>query len=355
MPVQILRAAILSVGMLIPAYNANAMIISLNDIGGAAPGTLAGNAFLEAASFWTSFLVDPIVVNLNVGFQALNASPNTLGQTVSTTQNHTYTTIKNALIADQTTIDDQTVVQHLQTTASLKFLSNNPQGTIALDANNSANNTYLSVNTALLKALDLMPNNSISDASITFNSLFSFDFDSSNGISSGNFDFVGIAIHEIGHALGFVSGVDIVDTYSGSGPNANQVSSFDNFVIYTVLDLFRFSDTSLNSGLGIQDLAIRSRGQYFSIDGGQTELASFSTGRYNGDGRQASHWRDNSGLGIMDPTFSAGQIGEVTAQDLLAFDAIGYDLAFPVSVSLPSGLALFTLGLSLLYFRKRWS
>ncbi|HWI86755.1 MAG TPA: NF038122 family metalloprotease, partial [Sphingomonas sp.] len=71
---------------------------------------------------------------------------------------------------------------------------------------------------------------------------------------------------------------------------------------------------------------------YFSVDGGLTALFGnkFSTGSFNGDGRQASHWKDAIGcsgqLGIMDPTFCYGQMGDVTALDLAAFDAIGWNL-----------------------------
>lgn len=52
------------------------------------------------------------------------------------------------------------------------------------------------------------------DGSITFNSKRTFDFDPSNGITAGQFDFVGTATHEIGHVLGFISGVDILDLNS---------------------------------------------------------------------------------------------------------------------------------------------
>ncbi|MBK7059844.1 MAG: hypothetical protein IPH51_04770 [Rubrivivax sp.] len=44
----------------------------------------------------------------------------------------------------------------------------------------------------------------ICDAFVQFNSNYAFDHDRSNGIGSGQFDFVGIAAHEIGHALGLI-------------------------------------------------------------------------------------------------------------------------------------------------------
>ena len=54
-------------------------------------------------------------------------------------------------------------------------------------------------------------------------------------------------------------------------------------------------------------------------------------GQFNGDGRQASHWKDTPacavGNGIMDPTFCFGQMGVVTGLDLAAFDAMGWNLS----------------------------
>src|SRR5262249_60028 len=45
-------------------------------------------------------------------------------------------------------------------------------------------------------------------------------------------------------------------------------------------------------------------------------------------GRQASHWKDNLGIGIMDPTsVPAGQANVITAQDIRAFDVIGWNVA----------------------------
>ena len=35
--------------------------------------------------------------------------------------------------------------------------------------------------------------------------------------------------------------------------------------------------------------------------------AAFSNGKNYGDGRQASHWKDSSGIGIMAPTASTGE------------------------------------------------
>src|SRR5262249_44836054 len=49
-----------------------------------------------------------------------------------------------------------------------------------------------------------------------------------------------------------------------------------------------------------------------------------------GDGRQASHWKDNLGIGIMDPTsVPAGQANVVTTRDIQALDVIGWNVVLP--------------------------
>ena len=137
----------------------------------------------------------------------------------------------------------------------------------------------------------------------------------------GAYDFVGVAAHEIGHALGFFSDVDRLDYY---GSTVWDALITEDYYLPTTLDLFRF--TSLSAAYGLRDFTAGAREQFFSIDGGETDLGAFSTGRYLGDGHQASHWRDDQGHGIMDPTFGRGEAATISDLDLTAFDVIGYDL-----------------------------
>jgi hypothetical protein len=295
----------------------------LNNIGGVTTGSQAEAGFQRAAQLWQGFLGDSVTIRLDVGFSGLG--PNILGSTGSNTKLVSYTQVRNALTADKTSADDNIAVASLPATSSLSFYTNNSAGTRVFDNDGSGNNTYLDVNTANLKALGITTDangNAVdtgaADGSITFSSNFTWDFDPTNGITAGAIDFVGVAFHEIGHALGFTSGVDIVDYYSGSGPGSPL--NLNPYAIFNTLDLFRYSAN------GVRELSYGGT-SYFSINGGATNLALFSTGDFQGDGNQASHWKDNQGIGIMDPTsVPAGQANVITARDIQAMDVIGWNL-----------------------------
>jgi len=153
-----------------------------------------------------------------------------------------------------------------------------------------------------------------------FNSTFVFDFDPSDRIEPGAYDFVGFATHEIGHALGFISGVDILDLNS---PPIGGPFAANQFTFVSALDLYRYSDLSLTSG--VIDFTADTRAKSFSIDGGATFLHEFATGRNFGDGQQAGHWKDNLGIGLMDPTGAQGESRVIGSRDLEAFDVIGWN------------------------------
>ncbi|MBK1790460.1 NF038122 family metalloprotease [Persicirhabdus sediminis] len=279
---------------------------------------LAG--FNAAADFWSSQFTDDVTINIEIGFSTLGAG--ILGSTSSTTQYISISDFYTSIAADATSADDLTSSANLSPLAGngkLSFItqtdSENGSMLTSLDSDNSGNNLSMDINTANAKAIGLFDGSSTSDGSIVFSDTFPWDFDASDGIDGDKYDFVGVAVHEIGHALGFVSGVDTVDFAV-----SNDID-LENYRVFTPLDMFRYADDSgtLNLAAGAD--------AYLSIDGGQTAIASMSTGSANGDGQQASHWKDNLDIGALDPTLALGEIVDVTSTDLLAFDIIGWDLA----------------------------
>ncbi|MBK6426682.1 MAG: NF038122 family metalloprotease [Blastocatellia bacterium] len=162
--------------------------------------------------------------------------------------------------------------------------------------------------------------------SVGFNSAFPYDFDPFNGIDSNKQDFNATALHEFGHALGFVSHAGLKELVSS------------NPVVLTTWDLYRFR-TGISTGTFTTAQRVTSSGgeQVQFTGGGTTRL---STGRPNGaggDGNQASHWKDNvqnSGnyIGIMDPTGADGDLDELTQIDLDTLDFIGFDVKDLITV-----------------------
>lgn len=309
--------------------------------------------FTAAGNIWSGLLSDAVTINMTVGTDSLN--PGVLAQAGSTQATYSYSSFRSALAADATSATDTTAVGTLSLGSTFDMLinrtSNNPNGsgsaTAYLDNDGDANNSTVRLTNANAKAVGLMGASAAEDAKITFGNAFTWDYDPSNGITAGAYDFIGIAVHEIGHALGFISGVDILDINS---PPVNGPFADNQFTFVSALDLFRYSAAS--TALGVIDWTASTTAKYFSLDNGASAIAGFSTGKNFGDGRQASHWKDNLGLGVMDPTAGTGELLAISGNDLMAFDTIGWNLA---PIPEPSTYALFATGLLGLGWAKRRS
>lgn len=299
------------------------------------PGTsLAANlpalaAFERAAATWESHLGDPVTVTINADLRNLG-SPTILGQANTVVLVDTYASIRDRLVLDALNEADDSLVAALPTLAQFSFNTSN---------NVTWNQGYMGVSKANAKALGYAALDTYfgaSDGTIEFNSAFAFDYDNSNGVGPGLIDFESVALHEIGHTLGFISEVDSIDVALYQNQSL-EVYPFP-------LDLFRFASSGPNDPATISQFTTFPReltpGQGASFDMFSAEY-DFSTGRFNGDGRQASHWKDDalSGifLGTMDPNLGVGDIFQLSTADLRSLDLIGWEVS---AVPEPMGSAL---------------
>jgi hypothetical protein len=324
------------------AQQVGALAINLIDYNNTVTGTAAEQGFNIAASYWSSLITTNATVNIKVGYSALAAG--VIGSSNSTFRSATATSIYQNLASIGDSALDAIAVSHLQpldANGGLSFITDSNAGNVisktvrVYDTDDSFNNRQLNVNTSVLKALGYAGYDQMVDAQITFSSAFGFDFNPTDGIATNKEDFIGIAIHEIGHALGFTSGVNAYDLYVAGtkSPYSGQSINLNTAADFSTLDLFRYSSDPRNlvPGAGLALDMSTGGTALFSIDGTTAfNGASFATGQYSGDGQQASHFKDSAGcgaqVGIMDPTFCKGQMGVVTDNDIAAIDALGWNV-----------------------------
>ena len=305
------------------------------------PGSgISGNpqalaAFERAADQWEEILQDPVTLNIDINMAALGTG--ILGSAGSTTYSKMYDTIHNAMLVQ----DSGSTVE----AAVLPYLPTRSQITADLPSGYTLGSSIVATRANMLALgfpVSELGGPNKSDGTITFSSNFTWDYDNSDGVLSTAYDFESVAAHEIGHVLGFISRLDTIDIFLHIGEPVYTASLFP-------LDLFRFSsdDIPVNSAEFTSNPRILIPGgdQYFYYESGTVQM---STGYYNGDGRQASHWKDHLGLGVMDPTLAKGEIASIIYNDIIAMDLIGWEV-----VPEPGTILLIAAGGTALIFRRK--
>lgn len=287
--------------------------------------------YAQAASLWESVSAADVTINLGVSMDSL--SPGVIGQTDSGLIGIQYAQFRSYYDLLPPTATTLAVKGALPTGSSVSFLLNNTSDAPAGGGKFLATSSVVGVTKAQLKALGGGPQVQALDASIQFSSTFAFDFNPNDGIAAGKMDFVGVAAHEIGHALGFISSVDYVDL--GVYPSS--------LITPTTLDLLRYSEGSLAQG--VPDLSAGLEAKYLKL--GELQIG-MSTGSFNGNGNQASHFLP--GVGLMRPSVGFGQRLVLAPEDYLAFEALGWQIVPEPSTY---GLGLGGLALAVVALGRR--
>jgi hypothetical protein len=263
----------------------------------------ARDAFTRAAAKWEALINDPITVVIDVDFGTTffgtpyppepDGSPSRiLGQTDGQSFRGSLGDIRSRLIG------------HANNAQETAFFGALPTANLPTDIGPTSN---VIAEGAVLRALGaLNPNadpateTSLGDPPrIGFNSRFSFDFDPTNGVTGTDFD--SVAVHEIGHVLGF-------DSFVGDRELRPTAP-----ILVSVWDLFRFRPGTTLSSFTSAPRILSTGGTQVYFDG-SPELP-LSTGNPEGNGGDGEQSRDFTYVSnVVDANLRAAESAQAVGQ-----------------------------------------
>lgn len=269
-------------------------------VGGTVPEA-AIPAILAAEQYLETLFSNQTTVRVSLSFQSL--APGVLGSAGSSLLVVPFTTGRTGMVNQRDAND--TVLPKLPTGATLKVRYNGATDTVT-------NEDRIVFSRANLKAT--VADSPGSDASITFSTVFPFDYNPVDGVMG--FSFRDVLVHEVGHAMGFVSAADFL---------AGDM---------TAMDLFRFQTTDGTADYNPDSIAeFTARPRLVSKnkpdDAHHVEIGTTEYRMSDGTPYQSSHLREQEpSLGLMDPALGPGITRHpfyFGARDLAILDAIGWD------------------------------
>ncbi|HUU82147.1 MAG TPA: NF038122 family metalloprotease, partial [Phycisphaerae bacterium] len=270
----------------------------------------AAEAFLEAQ------FSDPVTVTINFSMASMGAG--VLGGTSSFyAASVPWSTVRSGMIADMDGNDS--IQSWLPSGSTIPVRYDASSSTVTNE--NRVFFTRANYNAAIGTVTG-------SAATMQLNTDFSWDYNPANGIAGGTYCFTSVLIHEVGHALGFTSGVDF------------RTADIE------ALDIFRFQRTDgtgdYNPDTEAEFETTARTADFNNLnDDANSDVISVEYRMSDGSPYQASHFREQSfpNIGIMDPAISANSTfypDYFKTADEDMFDAIGWDFPAVVDTTAPN-------------------
>ncbi|MCX6136159.1 MAG: NF038122 family metalloprotease [Ignavibacteriales bacterium] len=268
----------------------------------------AKQAFINAAARWEAILMNPVTVTIDVDF-----GPTRFGTPFSSSSVIGSTT--SAIVTVSVPINQFAESLAVRNPVYADLYRSLPN---ALPNTSTVSNPSPAGSLCNMLAIGFKPATS-NVPSIGFNSAFPFDFDPSNGIAAAKMDFDGVAVHEIGHALGFVSVI--------GGSNR----------FYT-WDLFRFRPGAVTDSVSFVNAQRVLTPGPSAAGGDHVFWDGCREWELSDDAKRTAFPADQRYIGIMDPNTGYGERDTIMNSDKKALHLMGWQLQLPKTPDPPTSI-----------------
>jgi hypothetical protein len=274
----------------------------------------------EAIEIWESVLLDPVSLSFDILVDSIASGAAGFMVSTATLGEVSYDLVRDAIIADSSA-DEFPLVNRLPDLSQLQTLGGTASGTI-----------YLSQANAKALELDLDDINWNYPTDVNGDDIcWTVDCDGAFTIDE-DIDFdqqwvTNLVLHEIGHALGFISTLSLV---------SSDLSTLDLFRLEPGEGQIDFTNAERVMAEGIDAVfydEVYDSAALTAPAGLTVGDIPMSTGEVNppGDGYQPSHFKSsqlNGGtyIGVMDPTVHPGVLEIITDADRSVLGLIGWDV-----------------------------